>query len=127
MVEMLFPQGTPSRIPVISITGTNGKTTTARMCAHILKMSGHKVGLTTTDGIYIDGQLIRKGDMTGPWSARMVLKDPGIDFAVLETARGGILREGLGLRTAATWAPCSTCPTTTWGLREIHTVDEMPT
>ena len=124
VVEMLFPGGTPSRIPVISITGTNGKTTTARMCAHILKMSGRKVGLTTTDGIYIDGQLIRKGDMTGPWSARMVLKDPGIDFAVLETARGGILREGLGFDRCDVGAVLNVSDDHL-GLREVNTVDEM--
>jgi cyanophycin synthetase len=100
VVDMLFPPGRPVRIPIISITGTNGKTTTARMAAHILKMSGLKVGLTTTDGIYIDGSPIRTGDMTGPWSAQMVLKDPGIDVAVLETARGGILRSGLGFDRA---------------------------
>jgi len=96
VVDMLFPKGTPARIPIMSITGTNGKTTTARMVAHILKMNGQRVGLTTTDGIYIDGELYMRGDMTGPWSARMVLKDPTVDAAVLETARGGILREGLG-------------------------------
>ncbi len=96
VIQMLFPMRTPSRIPIVSITGTNGKTTVARMVAHIFKMNGDKVGLTTTDGIYIDGQLYLKGDLTGPWSARMVLKDPAVDAAVLETARGGILREGLG-------------------------------
>jgi len=96
VIQMLFPPRAPARIPIISITGTNGKTTTARMVAHILKMHGERVGLTTTDGIYIDGQLYLKGDMTGPWSARMVLKDPTADAAVLETARGGILREGIG-------------------------------
>ena len=96
VIDMLFPRGQPARIPLISITGTNGKTTTARMVAHILKLNGQRVGLTTTDGIYIDGELYMKGDMTGPWSARMVLKDPTVEAAVLETARGGILREGLG-------------------------------
>ncbi|MCU0491112.1 MAG: cyanophycin synthetase [Chloroflexaceae bacterium] len=96
VIDMLFPRGAPSRIPICSVTGTNGKTTTARMVAHICKMNGERVGLTTTDGIYIDGQVYMKGDLTGPWSARMVLKDPLIDSAVLETARGGILREGLG-------------------------------
>jgi cyanophycin synthetase len=96
VLDMLFPPGTPSRIPIVSITGTNGKTTVARMVAHILKMHGERVGLTTTDGIYIDGELYMQGDLTGPWSARMVLKDPTIESAVLETARGGILREGLG-------------------------------
>jgi cyanophycin synthetase len=96
VIDMLFPRGEPARIPILAVTGTNGKTTTARMLAHILKLTGQRVGLTTTDGIYIDGELYMKGDMTGPWSARMVLKDPTVDAAVLETARGGILREGLG-------------------------------
>jgi cyanophycin synthetase len=96
VIEMLFPNGAPSRIPTAAITGTNGKTTTSRMVAHILKMSGKRVGLTTTDGIYIDGERVLKGDMTGPWSARVVLTDPTVEAAVLETARGGILREGLG-------------------------------
>lgn len=96
VLDMLYPPGTPSRIPIVSITGTNGKTTTARMLAHILKMAGRKVGLTTTDGLYIDGKRILHGDLTGPWSAQMVLRDPTVDFAVLETARGGIVRAGLG-------------------------------
>lgn len=96
IIEMLFPNDAPSRIPLLAVTGTNGKTTTARMVAHILKLAGKRVGLTTTDGIYIDGELYMRGDMTGPWSARMVLKDPTVDAAVLETARGGIVREGLG-------------------------------
>jgi len=96
VIDMLFPRGTPSRVPIVSITGTNGKTTTARMVAHILKLHGLRVGLTTSVGIYIDGQLYLPGDMTGPRSACMVLRDPTIEAAVLETARGGILREGLG-------------------------------
>lgn len=96
VIEMLFPPGTPSRIPIIAVTGTNGKTTTVRMIAHIMKMAGRKVGLSTTDGIYIDGKKILTGDLTGPWSAQMVLRDPTVDCAVLETARGGILRAGLG-------------------------------
>jgi cyanophycin synthetase len=96
VIDMLFPNSAPARIPVAAITGTNGKTTTSRMVAHILKMAGKRVGLTTTDGIYLDGERILKGDMTGPWSARVVLTDPTVEAAVLETARGGILREGLG-------------------------------
>jgi cyanophycin synthetase len=98
VMDMLFPPGAPSRIPIAAITGTNGKTTTSRMVAHILKMSGRRTGLTTTDGIYIDGERILRGDMTGPWSARVVLRDPSVEAAVLETARGGILREGLGFQ-----------------------------
>jgi len=96
VVEMLFPRGTPSRVPIVAVTGTNGKTTTSRMIAHIMKTAGKRVGMTTTDGIYIDGSQIMAGDMSGPTSARMVLKNPTIDYAVLETARGGILRSGLG-------------------------------
>jgi len=98
VMDMLFPPGTPSRIPIVSITGTNGKTTVSRMVAHILKMSGHRVGLCTTDGVYIDGSRSVVGDMTGPVSAQMVLRDPTVDAAVLETARGGLLRSGLGYR-----------------------------
>jgi len=99
VIEMLFPQGTPSRIPIAAITGTNGKTTVSRMLAHIQKMSGFTVGLCTTDGVYIDGERTVVGDMTGPMAAQMVLRDPRVDFAVLETARGGLLRAGMGYRT----------------------------
>ncbi len=98
VMDMLFPAGTPSRIPVAALTGTNGKTTTARMLAHVLKMAGHVVGQTSTDAVYIDGNVTVKGDMTGPKSASMVLRDPTVDMAVLETARGGIVRAGLGYR-----------------------------
>jgi cyanophycin synthetase len=100
VIDMLFPSGTPTRIPIAAITGTNGKTTTSRMVAHILKMSGARVGLTTTDGVYIDGERTAVGDMTGPMAARMVLRDPKVDTAVLETARGGLIRAGLGFRRA---------------------------
>ena len=87
VIDMLFPPGAPSRVPIAAVTGTNGKTTTARMLAHITKMGGYTPGLTTTDGVYIDGQRTVQGDMTGPMSAQMVLADPQIDMAVLETAR----------------------------------------
>ena len=99
VMDMLFPPGTLSKIPIAAVTGTNGKTTTARMLAHIQKMNGHTVGLTTTDGVYIDGVRTVAGDMTGPQSAQMVLRDPAVDMAVLETARGGLLRAGMGYRT----------------------------
>jgi cyanophycin synthetase len=98
VMEMLFPPGTPSRIPIAAVTGTNGKTTTARMLAHIQKLAGHHVGLTSTDGVYIDGQRTVPGDMTGPLATRMVLSDPAVDLAVLEIARGGLLRSGMGVR-----------------------------
>ena len=97
VIDMLFPHGTPSRVPVAAITGTNGKTTTARMLAHIAKMAGYTPGLTTTDGVYINGLRTVEGDMTGPVATRMVLADPHIDLAVLEIARGGLLRAGMGL------------------------------
>jgi cyanophycin synthetase len=97
VIDMLFPAGTSVRVPIAAVTGTNGKTTTVRMLAHITKMAGYTPGLTTTDGVYIDGQRTVAGDMTGPVSARMVLADPQIDIAVLETARGGLLRAGMGV------------------------------
>lgn len=96
VIDMLFPPGTSTRIPIFAITGTNGKTTTTRLIAHILKNSGRTVGFTTTDGTYIGNQQIVAGDNTGPVSAQLVLKDPTVDVAVLETARGGIIRSGLG-------------------------------
>ncbi|MFL5749164.1 MAG: cyanophycin synthetase [Chloroflexota bacterium] len=96
VIDGLFPPGSPSRIPIIAVTGTNGKTTTVRMIAHILKLMGRRVGMTSTDGIVVDGRLTKKGDMSGPKSAQMVLQNPKVDTAVFEVARGGILREGLG-------------------------------
>ena len=97
VIDMLFPAGALVKVPIAAVTGTNGKTTTARMLAHITKMAGFTPGLTTTDGVYIDGQRTVPGDMTGPVSARMVLADPQIDIAILETARGGLLRAGMGV------------------------------
>ncbi len=96
VIDSLFPAGSSARIPIIAVTGTNGKTTTVRMVAHILKLMGRRVGMTSTDGIVVDGRLIKKGDMSGPKSAQMVLQNPTVDTAVFEVARGGILREGLG-------------------------------
>lgn len=96
IVESLFPRGSKSRIPIVAITGTNGKTTTTRMISHVFNSMGYKVGMTTTDGVYLDGQCVLPGDMTGPLGARTVLQDPSTEVAVLETARGGIVRFGLG-------------------------------
>lgn len=93
-LRYLYPRG-DGRIPVIAITGTNGKSTTVRMVAHILRQTGVRVGMTCTSGVYIDEERIWKGDASGPRSARLVLGDPTVDVAVLETARGGMLREGL--------------------------------
>ncbi|GAA1907471.1 cyanophycin synthetase [Lapillicoccus jejuensis] len=96
VVDLLFPPGAPSRVPIVAVTGTNGKTTTSRMIAHIFKGLGRKVGMTSTDGVVIDERLVIKADASGPKSARMVLQNPRVDFAVMEVARGGIIREGLG-------------------------------
>lgn len=95
VVDMLFPDN-DCRIPIISITGTNGKTTTTRLMAHIVKHAGYVTGYTTTDGVYINDELVVTGDCSGPQSAQLVLKDSAVEFAILETARGGILRSGLG-------------------------------
>ena len=96
LVEMLFPDNSESRIPLVAVTGTNGKTTVTRLIAHLAQTAGHHTGYTSTDGIYIDGNPILIGDCSGPASAAVVLRDPLVDFAVLECARGGILRSGLG-------------------------------
>lgn len=98
VVEMLFPNRSNGRIPIIAVTGTNGKTTTTRLTAHICKSAGYKVGFTTSDGVYIQNTLMMKGDCTGPVSSSFVLKDPTVDFAVLECARGGILKSGLAFQ-----------------------------
>ncbi len=98
VVDMLFPKGHPGTIPIVAVTGTNGKTTTTRLVAHIAKTAGFKVGYTTSDGVYIQNQLMVKGDCTGPLSTQFVLKDTTVDFAVLECARGGILKNGLAFR-----------------------------
>ena len=124
VIDMLFPPGTPSRIPIAAITGTNGKTTTSRMLANILKSSGHIVGMTSTDGVYIDGKLSVKGDMTGPQSAQIVLRDPAVDCAVMETARGGIARSGLGYKEADVSAVLNV-QSDHLGLRGIDTLEQL--
>ena len=124
VMDMLFPPGTPTRIPVASITGTNGKTTTSRMLAHILKAAGHTVGMTSTDGVYIDGRLSVKGDMTGPTAAHIVLRDPTVDVAVMETARGGLLRAGLGYRRCDVSA-CLNVSADHLGLKGIDTLEQL--
>ncbi|HWX70748.1 MAG TPA: cyanophycin synthetase [Steroidobacteraceae bacterium] len=124
VIDMLFPAGTPARVPIAAITGTNGKTTTARMLAHITKMAGYTPGVTTTDGVYIDGQRTVQGDMTGPVSARMVLADPQIDIAVLETARGGLLRAGMGVNEVNVGAVLNVQPDHL-GLKGIDTLEQL--
>jgi cyanophycin synthetase len=124
VLDMLYPPGAPSRIPVAAITGTNGKTTTTRMLAHVMKSSGHVVGMTSTGGVQIDGMVTVKGDMTGPQSAQIVLRDPTIDFAVLETARGGILRAGLGYSECDV-AACINVTPDHMGLGGIETLEQL--
>jgi cyanophycin synthetase len=121
---MLFPKHSDGRIPIIAITGTNGKTTTTRLTAHIVRTAGKKVGYTTSDGVYIQNQLMMVGDCTGPVSSRFVLKDPTVDFAVLECARGGILKAGLGFRHSNV-AIVTNVAADHMGLAGIHTVEQM--
>lgn len=124
VIDMLYPLGKPSRIPIIAVTGTNGKTTTTRLLAHIVKNNGYKVGFTTSDGIYIQNHMMEKGDTTGPISAEYILKDPTVEFAVLETARGGILRSGLGF-SRCDIAIITNIQEDHLGLSDIHTLDDL--
>jgi cyanophycin synthetase len=124
ILDMLFPPTTPTRIPIVSITGTNGKTTTTRLTAHILSQVYESVGFTTTDGIYIGGHLVEKGDTTGPQSAQVILQDPTVDIAVLETARGGILRSGLAFQHCDVGVVLNVAADHL-GLGDINTIDEM--
>jgi cyanophycin synthetase len=124
VVDMLFPKGSVGRIPIIAITGTNGKTTTTRITAHIAKSAGKKVGYTTSDGVYIQNQLMMKGDCTGPVSSQFVLKDPTVDFAVLECARGGILKNGLAFQNCEV-AIVTNVAADHMGLGGINTLEQM--
>ncbi|MDJ0682499.1 MAG: cyanophycin synthetase [Xenococcaceae cyanobacterium MO_167.B52] len=124
VLDMLFPPGTSPRIPIIAITGTNGKTTTTRMMAHIYRQTGKVVGYTTTDGVYIGDYLAEKGDNTGPYSASMILKDPTVEVAVLETARGGILRSGLAFQTCDIGVVLNVAADHL-GLGDINTIEQM--
>lgn len=124
IIDMLYPPGEPYTIPVIAVTGTNGKTTTARLIAHLFRQTGKTVGFTTTDGVYLQNRMVMEGDMTGPFSANIILSNPTVDVAVLETARGGILRAGLG------WDECDVgvvlnVTADHLGLRGINTVEQL--
>lgn len=124
VIDMLYPPGKNSRIPIVAVTGTNGKTTTTRLIAHMAKMMGYTVGFTTTDGIYIQNHLMMQGDCSGPGSAEFVLKDPTVNFAVFETARGGILRAGLGFKNC-NYAIVTNVAPDHLGLKGIHTLEQL--
>jgi len=124
VIDMLFPNGSDARIPIVAVTGTNGKTTTTRLIAHMMKMKGYKVGYTTSDGIYIQNRLLQTGDCTGPASAEFVLKDPTVNFAVLECARGGLLRAGLGFGKCNIAVVTNVAPDHL-GLKGIHTIEQL--
>ncbi|OBX25088.1 cyanophycin synthetase [Gelidibacter algens] len=124
VIDKLFPSGATSRIPIVAVTGTNGKTTTTRLIAHMAKMKGLKVGYTTSDGVYIQNRLLMKGDCTGPASAEFVLKDPTINFAVLESARGGLLRAGLGYHNCDIGIVTNVA-SDHLGLKGIHTIEQL--
>jgi len=124
VIDKLFPKGSTGRIPIVAVSGTNGKTTTTRLIAHMAKMTGKRVGYTTTDGVYIQNRLLMKGDCTGPASAEFVLKDPTVNYAVLECARGGLLRAGLA------FSKCDVGIVTNvaadhLGLKGIHTLEQL--
>jgi len=124
VIDMLYPHGKSSRIPIIAVTGTNGKTTTTRLIAHIVKNNGYRVGFTTSDGIYVGNTMMLKGDTTGPVSTEFILKDPTVEFAVLETARGGILRAGLGFGFCDIGV-ITNIQEDHLGLADIHTLDDL--
>lgn len=124
ILNMLFPPGQPNRVPVVALTGTNGKTTTTRLTAHIFKQTGQIVGYTTTDGIYIGENLVEPGDTTGPQSAQMILQDPTVEVAVLETARGGILRSGLAFQACDVGVVLNVAADHL-GLGDINTIEDM--
>lgn len=125
IVDMLFPQQSSGRIPVIAVTGVNGKTTTTRLIAHIMTIQGKRVGLTTTDGVYVMGRRIDKDDCSGPKSAKRILCNPLIDAAVLETARGGILREGLAFDQCDVAVVTNIGEGDHLGLNNIHTIEQL--
>ena len=124
ILAMLYPPGAPTTVPVIAVTGTNGKTTTTRLIAHLFRTWGRIVGFTTTDGVYLQDQLLMKGDLTGPFAANVILSHPRVEVAVLETARGGILKSGLGFDQCDV-AVVMNVTADHLGLRGIHTVEQL--
>ncbi len=125
IVDLLYPAGQAGRIPIIAVTGVNGKTTTTRMIAHIMRGTGRTVGMTCSDGIFLGQRRIDDGDCSGPKSARAVLSNPIIEAAVLETARGGILREGLGFDRCDVGVVTNIGEGDHLGLCDIHTLEDL--
>ncbi len=125
IVDQMFPPGDDGRIPVVAVTGTNGKTTTARLVAHLLRTAGMRVGTTSTEGSWVDGQMVDSGDCAGPKSARNILMHPDVDAAVFETARGGVLREGLGFDRCKVAVVTNVGAGDHLGLNFITTVEEL--
>jgi cyanophycin synthetase len=124
IIDMLYPPGSKATIPVIAVTGTNGKTTTVRLIAHLFRLGENVVGFTTTDGTYLQNRLVLEGDMTGPFSANIILSNPTVDIAVLETARGGLLRAGLGFDEVDVGVVLNVSADHL-GLRGINTVEQL--
>jgi cyanophycin synthetase len=124
VIDMLYPPGKSAIIPIIAVTGTNGKTTTTRLIAHIVKSNGTRVGFTTSDGIYVQNTLLTEGDTTGPISAEFILRDPTVEFAVLETARGGILRSGLAFNRCDIGV-ITNIQEDHLGISDINTLDDL--
>ncbi|HEY9689074.1 MAG TPA: Mur ligase family protein, partial [Coleofasciculaceae cyanobacterium] len=124
VLDMLFPPGSPAHIPIVSVTGTNGKTTTTRLIAHIYRQTGQVVGYTTTDGTYIGDYMVEPGDNTGPQSANLILQDPTVEVAILETARGGILRSGLAFDRCDVGVVLNVAADHL-GLGDIDTIEQM--
>jgi cyanophycin synthetase len=125
IVDMLFPGANTGRVPIAAVTGTNGKTTTVRLLSHLMRQKGHTVGMTCTDGIYLNHRRIDTGDCSGPKSARMVLANPQVEAAVLETARGGILREGLGFDRCDVAVVTNIASGDHLGMADIHTPEQI--
>ena len=125
MIDDLFPTGNNGRIPVVAVTGTNGKTTTTRLIAHLLAADGLRTGMTNTDGVYINGRQTDSGDCSGPKSARNVLMHPDVDAAVFEVARGGVLREGLGFDRCEVAVVTNIGSGDHLGLNYITTVEDL--
>jgi cyanophycin synthetase len=124
ILDMLYPLGADATIPIIAVTGTNGKTTTVRLIAHLFRNMGQRVGFTTTDGVYVQNRMVMEGDMTGPFAANIILSNPTIDVAVLETARGGILRAGLGFEECDVGVVLNVSADHL-GLRGINTIEQL--